>query len=132
MEHSVGLTPGLDRGEDGKNWNLFSCHRNRNRHDRSFVQCLQELNGKRALLDAFLQDTDSYVLSRGVQEAKRILCKGSGQTDTQRQPIRAWVECRRVVAGNDLASPEWLLPDELSRFIRERVSSCSFSNRRAS
>jgi hypothetical protein len=117
----AGSAAEVDCREDSKTWNPFLCYRNRKRNDRPFIQCLQQHKVKRDLLDAFLQDTGNTVPSRGAQQAKRILRELLGQTNAQCKPIRAWVECRRKVGDNDRISPEWLGPDEFSRFIKERV-----------
>jgi hypothetical protein len=112
--------PGLEEGV-GK-WNTAFNESNRGQYDRSFAQSLREHHVKRHLLDAFLQDTESTVPSLEVKQTKKILRNIRGQPRIHSQPARAWVESRRRATDHCPDPPKFRTPDQLSKYITDRVS----------
>jgi hypothetical protein len=117
MNYLDGTALKASCAEYGKAWNQKFNDRNRKKEDRPFLKCLRGVKMKRELLDAFLQDTDSSILSREVQRVKRIfdnILRGSNTL--------AWVESRAKTSNSNHMSPENLTPNKLASFIKNRVS----------
>ncbi|KAF1845931.1 uncharacterized protein K460DRAFT_430894 [Cucurbitaria berberidis CBS 394.84] len=117
--HSCNSAPKLDQDPKGREWNSVFSNINRRKYDRIFQACLQEDNVERNLLDAFFQITESALPSREVEEAKKFV-RNASKGEAARILTRAWVESRRKSTDVNRRLPEWLDPDQLSSFLKER------------
>ena len=116
MNYLDGTALNIKCEEYGKTWNRIFDDKNRKKQDRPFLECLQQEKVERDPLDAFLENTDSSILSQEVQKVKKILDNILRGSNTP-----AWVECRRK-ASNSEERPKNFTPVELARFIKSGVS----------
>ncbi|RYO69895.1 hypothetical protein AA0113_g3704 [Alternaria arborescens] len=117
MDYLDGTALNINCEEYGKTWNRIFDDKNRKKQDRPFLECLQQEKVERDPLDAFLENTDSSILSQEVQKVKKILDNILRGSNTP-----AWVECRRK-ASNSEERPRNFTPVELARFIKSRSTS---------
>jgi hypothetical protein len=122
VQYSLSLKP--SQGENVTGWRPIFNLRNRRIEDRLFEKCLAERNVERNLLEVFLQNNESAVPSWEVEQARKYLREASRRKVAHAQLIthaRAWVESRRKLTDHCRGLPQWLSPNELGDFLRQRV-----------
>lgn len=112
---------GLDQDQEVGKWNRAFFTSNRGLKDRAYFECLQERGVRRNHVDAFLQDTESSVPSREVEQARKFLLHAWTREAPLRQEAQAWVDYRRKTTDDCRSNPKWHTPDQLIKILENRV-----------